>query len=379
MSVVRDLAKQDLKKVVCSIKKLPDDYDKAVVKAMKAILAPHYKMYRFGTSMYKYLIYAGDVDLYQKIPVPLLVKSMQDTVKRLLENGFIIGDIKAGIKYEHKELGYLVGTIQNGKPVGYDGKELRNYAKKHHIKDLYNVPDNPTFNQWLEINTIIHLFLTLRFSPKDILKGSITQDGKTYSLKDTILYNWVPPYSLDKIDCYVMSDKGRLIEVTNIYNVPVDSLGFSIQIIKLSIFDNLYIKKDYAKALKRAYTIARDIGDEEMLKKLVPFMISKINCGLSFLTDIKTALTILEKNDFKNVIEPIRIHLKSLLIRMKGYDVFDIVPFSNMIIKALSSKNDKEKVIYYLEKFKKDIQPIFNKITLDYINKMKIDLTPYTP
>ena len=108
-------------------------------------------------------------------------------------------------------------------------------------------------------------------------------------------------------------------------------------------------------------------------------MVSKINCGLSFLTDIKSALTILEKNDFKNVIEPIRIHLKSLLIRMKGYDVFDIEPFSNLLLKALSSKNDKNKVMHYLEKFKKDIQPIFNKITLDYINKMNIDLTPYIP
>ena len=374
---VRELVKHNLREVVCKKKIIPDDYPKDIYNAMVDISSPNYKMMRFGTSVYKHLIYASDIDLLQTIPVDKIMHEMQNVIRKLLSKGYIIGDIKAGIKNEHAILDNFVGSIRKGKLYGYSGEQIIRYAKTHNIKQLLNVPLNPNLKEWLEVKREIHLFLTLRFRPQDILNGYLIQDGKRYNLVNTIMNNWKPPVSLDKIDIYIIVN-GRIKELTNIYNLDFDVV-FNLQPIKLAIFENILLNNNYPKALKRAYTVAREMGDEEMLKKLTPFMVSKINCGITFLTDVKAVLTILEYNKMDTIKNVILMHLKCLIERMKDYECFNIIPFVNMIKRAITNINNEKEFIKILEDFTTKISKIFNFYTIQYIKKMKINLYKYMP
>ena len=139
-------------------------------------------------------------------------------------------------------------------------------------------------------------------------------------------------------------------------------------------------KLNYAKLLKRAFSISRMENNIVLLNKIVPFLTSNINYGATFITDINVVLDILQNgNSLLNVKKYILIHLKNLINRMKNFDLFDVKKYIIDIKKAISYINNQEKFILILENIKTNLKNIINDLTKNYIGSRDINLNILLP
>lgn len=374
---------KNLKNIVCPKKKFPNDYNKIERKAIKAISDPKYKIVFFGSSVFKSLIYAGDIDLFQIVPLDKIINSMQYVIKNLLKTDFIMGDIKAGIKPEYSIFLDLLGKIDNGKIIGYKPELIRKIANENNIDDLKEAPlyYGLTINKWIDTYTKIHNLITLRWKPKDILNGYIIEDNKKYFLKDTIKAR--PDDALNKIDIYYM-DNGRLIELTNVFLPSAPAVDNMIYGIKINLLTYLLPDKlNYLKALKRAYTASRMmptlfyIND---LNKITPILLSSINKFNTISTDLGVILD-LAKADNKLTLkqfEYIIIHLENLINRINnmGFNVPNII---NIINDAIDNIENKDLFVSLLKDAKNEVLKITNFNTKKYIKEYNINLNNFIP
>ena len=372
---------KDLKKFVCPKKIFPTDYPKDIIKAIKDITNKNYNIRLFGSNVFKNLIYAGDVDLDQSMPINKIEKTMKDIIKNLLKKNYIIGDIKVGIKNEFTDLYYLLGTVHNGVIIGYNPKKIMEIAKLYSIEELYNIPLNYglTLNKWLMVYDIIHNFLTLRWRPDDILNGYLIQDNNKYLLKDCIYKNW--DISMCKIDSYFMYNN-RLIEITNVLvpDIKIFNVDEALYNIKINLLTYLLPKKlNIAKALKRAYTITRVSTDILNLNKIAPFLISPVNYTSSLNTDVGVLLDILSVNVIKPYQNIIIMHLNNLLNKMNDFDLFDINKCIDLIKNAINNINDEEYFNDNLKQCKDILLKHINELAKVYINKYEINLNNFIP
>jgi len=366
----------ELKDFVCSKKKYPEDYEKETLKAIKIITSPYYDFVLFGSSVFKYLIYAGDIDILQPLPTKNIMVNMQSIINNIYMNKYIIGDIKAGIKNEYYGMYKSLGYIKNKNIYKYDYKYISKYNNINNL-NLVNLKVNPSLNDWLLLRDEIHKLITIRWTTDDILKGYKIEGTKMYDL-ETVIKN-KNDASLNKIDMYY-NDNDRLVEMTNVFlsnDESVDSNKFIYQI-KLNMLNYLLDEyKNYAKALKRAYTIARMSNDAIMLKKISPFLVSHINLFASVNSDINVVLDILESgNDIYNIRSLIYNHIKTILKKLKNLEMIDIY---NDLGKTLKLLNNQKLFISSLENVKKNVLLISNKLTNEYIIKNNIDLNKYIP
>ena len=373
---------KDLKKFVCAKKKFPSDYNEVQQKAIKTITDEKYKRIFFGSSVFKNLIYAGDIDLIQHIPINKIVSSMQYVINRVLKNNYIIGDIKAGVRPEYAVLIDYLGKIENGIIKNYKPELIKNFGIRNNINEIINPPSNYglTINKWLELFNTIHNLITIRWRPKDILNGFIIDSGKKYYMEDTIRAK--PDDALNKIDIYYM-DNDRLVELTNIFTYKFPEEGF-VYGISLGFLNYLMPDKlNYLKALKRAYSISRimpTIFRINDLNKIAPIMISRTNKFNTISTDLNLILDIIKVNDnlSKNHIEQIKTHLINLLNRIKIMG-FDIPKINNLIIDALNNMNNKNNFQDLLKTAKNEVLKITNTLTKKYIKEYNINLNNFLP
>lgn len=367
---------KELHKFVCTKKQYPSDYDKTVIEAVKTITIPKKDYIFFGTYHFKSLIYAGDIDILTlNLNINKIGEYMQDIIRRVIKKGYIIGDIKAGIKYKYVGLIHHVGQIKNSVIVGYNPVKLKqivdHYGLDLHIPHIYGL----TFPKWIELYDNIHKLITLRWRPQDILNGYLISDNEKYELNDVIRHYY--QYFLNKIDIYFVHD-GRIIEMTNIYEPrewdnrnEIPKIRFGM--LKLLMPNNL----NYAKALKRAYSVSRIEGNATILNKIVPFLTSDINFMASFVTDINIIFDILDAgNKLKDIKTKIITHLHQLTIKMEKLNMNKYI---NMINLALTHIDNEKTFIKILTFVVKDLIIIINKLTLKYIKDYEINLKSLYP
>ena len=374
---------KQLQKFVCETKEFPKDYSPIIREAIYDLSYKKVAINTFGSSKYKALIYAGDIDLIQFTKLSETPRIMKDVLAHIVKKNYIIGDIKAGVKIKHKILLSLIGDIKNGVIVNYKPDEIKEYAKLHNIEELSeNIPkrQNITFAEWFDVRVRVHNFLQLRWRPEDIFRGYLIQDGIKYNYRDSILHNLFPPYSLDKIDMYVPDEKNRLTEITNIFD-PSNEPFNEEQLwgIKYQIFENLFYKFNLPKAIKRAYSVAREFGNTQFLYKIAPYLVSPINEATSFNTDVNVMLDILKFHELKSVKKVFINHINQLINKMYKYDFFNVNFFIKLLKTALKNMDNDEKFKKILEEFIKKMLNILNFETKKYLKDYDINLLLFLP
>ena len=217
----------------------------------------------------------------------------------------------------------------------------------------------------------------MRWTPNDILNGYVVDEGIKYDLDDVIkhCYN----HGLNKIDMYFIYDD-RIIEMTNVFEAEQKIFTFPVALksIKMNMIKFLSPKfLNYAKALKRAYTVARIEGNATLLNKLKPFLTGNINYIASLNTDINALLDILDAdNNLHHIKNKVIKHLHNLIIRMEKINMDKYI---NMINLAITNIDDEKTFINILKTIKKDILNIINKLTSKYIKDYEINLKSLFP
>lgn len=321
--------KDELKKRVCTKKQYPLDYAPNYIEAIKDMTISDYKIVLFGSSVFKAIPYAGDIDLLQEVPANKILSLMQTIVQRLLIKKYLIGDIKAGIYPELIPLMLAVGEVKNGKIIGYDQKIIEKYNIEYNL-NLKNIQRPRNFREWMDIHNQIHDVIVVRVTPQELMYGWKNSMGKLYSLKETICNI----YGLNKIDAYAWLNN-KFIEITNvlIFDKALEyRQSKQIYGIKIDLFKNLFAD-NYTKALKRAYTLARIMNMPYELQKLTPFLSSNENLAASVLTDLKVLEEITTRINIYNIINKISIFLQTMIIKLSNVYVFD----TNIYIEAIKN------------------------------------------
>ncbi len=108
-------SKQLIKKEICKHKEYPLDYQNEIKKAVSIISIPQYPITLFGSSVFKSLLYAGDVDIFQVMDIDDIAPSMQTVIKKINKSNFILGDIKSGVNPILYPLSEMIGEIKDCK------------------------------------------------------------------------------------------------------------------------------------------------------------------------------------------------------------------------------------------------------------------------
>lgn len=360
--------KENLKewhKKVCTKKLFPEDYSPQLQKAIYTITTKKAPIVLFGTSIYKSLIYAGDVDIHQWVLTEDIPYHMQNTIRKIQDaNEYLIGDIKCGLNEKYLPLDIALGEVKKGK--------IKNYKPDVFNKSGWEVPskENITLESWVKIYNKLHELITLRWSPQDILNGYLMIDEDTkisleYASKQT---------PLNKIDMYGFIN-GKYLEITNVF-VPEVTVEPNL---KLNLLIQYY-SGNFAKAIKRAYAISRIFdkkNDSTNIKKLYPFLVSQTNLLSSCASDMDVIVVALTKGVSLNKIKNrVASSLNLIISKMGNYyetNIESIIEATKNLLLSIQNIDDKS-FVNILEKIEKDIKIIVNEQAVKYIKTKKLNL-----
>lgn len=369
---------KDLKKFVCSKKIFPLDYNDKTFKAIKAITTPKYDFLLFGSSAYKYLNLASDIDILQYVPADKFKESLYIIIKQLINKNFIIGDIKIGIKCYLRGLYDNLGFINNGVIKGYNPINIKRIVEKYKI-NISKIPNinEVNYENWMYLGEQIHEIIALRFTVEDVKRGYTLSDGIKYNIDDLILE--CQDLNLNKIDGYYILNN-RIIEITNILQISNKNSEDVLYNISLNMLKFLQPKfLNLNKALKRAYVLSRINNNENLLKKIYHYLIGKINYGSSLLVDFKVLNDILKVNKISNIKKEIIKHLLNLINRFKLFDLLPIENYINDINLLINNINNEEYFKQILKYLIIKLNNEINNLTLDYMKNNNIKLIYLLP
>lgn len=350
----------------------------------------------FGSWIYKSQQYPGDIDLIEieerccdrKEATKKFVKITQSIVDNIVKTRkFYVGDIKAGL-----DIAFLIdiGKINYSsdgsyKIVGYYVNEIRitlkylfaekflNEKEYKHLLSL--VPD--------KIDQISHEKLFEALRDKWLLRWTVKEIKQGYKMlapkRKFTLAEAINQPTMTKIDMwtnlnekfievsnvlvFIMKDKKGNKQVLNFTNATFDYVkGLKAEIQKL-IFSHKNFKP--FKAVKRMWAIARNIKDENMVKKLTPVMQSDLGRLSQISSELETLILILE-----GVRTPPMASILKQLDNMKYrlQNVYEVDIDNNELIKIfdklVSRKLKKATLIKNLEDLKKYFKKVIGDATI---------------
>ena len=125
---------KELDKFVYTKKIYPLDYPPSLIKAVKTLSNPNYEVEFFGSSVFKSLYLAGDVDLRQNLPLNKIYSSMVSILKKIKDENYILGDIKAGLDPRFELLKDALGYVKYGRVTNYKPSLIRQIAQNYNLK-----------------------------------------------------------------------------------------------------------------------------------------------------------------------------------------------------------------------------------------------------
>ena len=369
----------DLNKFMYDKKEFPLYFPDEIQKAIKLLTLKEDKVVLFGTSSLKSMLYAGDIDLVEKIKIKDQPEALKKIVKKILDNPeygtkYLIGDIKAGRRSFGRKLIESLGKIESNGIVDFNRKKIRKIFKENNI-EYGRIPINPDLGEWIKLFDFCHMIETLRWTPEEILKGVHKETGTTLkeACDDSVL---------TKVDLYAYVGT-KYMEITTILSYSF-KMSDVIEGIKLSLAHYLFQKKpNYLKSIKRANALSRLTGNCEYMSKVKDFLIGQVALLNSIKTDIDIILTITEKfgykinDDNKNYLYT---HLGSCISRLSNiYNIkipkklFELL---HEIQNKFESKNPK---IYYtkLNECMDIIEKIIDNEAEKFIDENDIDLLQF--
>jgi len=373
-------------------KKIPESYSHPIDSAIKLVTVPEEKYIAYGSSVFKSLKYASDVDLMQTFKTfntDKVINALREIIKKIqkTKNNYIT-DIKCGL--DERFIIDELGEIKNGKVIKLNKEKVSNKFNQLYQQKLITLQEYNEYNKLLNSNDIkdyldlveqIRIKVVQRWTPEEIIKGSKLYYGKTIYLKDAINHK-----ALTKIDMFTVLNN-KFTEFTNVlvflfkgkdgriqYSAAVDGDEFknNLKNMTFSLFNDK--NPNYLKGFKRIFTLARIYKDTQTLNKIYPLLISDINLLNKGKSDINAILTVME--DYDIPIEVIRINLDEIKTELSNIADFDFneKKIATTINDIYSGKIKKGDIYKTLKDITKQMQLVINQQTLNYIKLHNIDM-----
>lgn len=372
----------DVQKFAYTKKDYPLDYPLEVQKGIKLLSINPKNVLVFGTSSIKSMLYAGDIDLREFVPLKDHAKAIQKMVKQIISDKdygsrYILGDIKAGNTKVGEMLSSLLGDIINCQIIDYNPNELRKMFKE--LKINKNVPDQIDIPEWIKLFKVIHDIKIIRWTPDEILKG-VHHTG--VNLKQATLDS-----DLNKVDMYFYYN-GKYVEMTTVLDYAhgiVEDNNKIIKGLKLNLLSFLYKEPpNYLKVIKRANAISRLTGNCNYLSKVKDFLVGNV----ALLNSVKNDLDVLPEMiargfDINKNKEKLNSHISMMISRLSNVYVVDIPDEMflelHKIQESLQDKRniDVNKMLEFLENISDSIGEVVNCKTLEFINSSGISFKEF--
>jgi hypothetical protein len=226
-------------------KEFPNNYAEPVVKVIKAMsLTNGAKIQIVGSMAMRSQQYAGDYDMNEEVPVSSLADAVgrfQKMIGNLLTmKELFIGDIKAG-------------GISEEEPV--------------------------------------------RWTPKQVLKGSVDMNGKPYTLEDAFTSHYIT-----KVDVIALNEEGRFADFSCIYTFTKD--GKTLNSVPMNLKEGLrkdileYSKEgNWFKVIKRIFSFEKAGKSMKLIRDMIPILNGDLGRIYSLQSDVATILYLLENEE----------------------------------------------------------------------------------
>ena len=346
---------------------------KDVINKMGLIAINRDNLRPFGSWTIPSELYFGDVDYFEKESrqgenksevLGYYARKLQEIIRNVFKRKDVfLGDIKAGWDriFKLKHIGKLKFDAKGKfKVIDYNATKLKAelsdllkrklLTKKEFIDMIKYVTPKQT---QLEHETLFNLLRDkwlLRWSGNEILKGiKLLPGGRSITLKQAL-----DDPTLTKIDMWLFLF-GRWIEATNIYILyyvdedgkiellnytkePVELLNELKREVEKFAFRKLNDKP--LKMLKRIRTLARFLKDNEMMKKITPFMQSDV-ARISQITTDLTVISDILKNAEVAPLETLLLQLD--YVKDQIANIFELDIKKDLLYKAIDNLTRKKK------------------------------------
>jgi len=290
--ITQKINKKDIKEFQ-NTKLYENDYTEDILKAIHLLTFEPIQVNIFGSSHFRNLIYASDIDIIQnikksKIPIDFMMKTIINKIisDTEYENRYFITDIKSGFNNKYIELTKYIGYTNNGDVYEYNKEIFEIYKHKYSVLNFSYIPtygEDDFLNKWLNLYNELHKAIVVRWTIKDINNGYTNiNNGDMYLLRDA-----VKEKTFSKIDLYFFCDtRGKFVEMTNILTSEKDEIKEVEYNIALNGLQYILLKpQNIMKYLKRYYSYERIRKNYNFLKITTPFLTSNISLLYSCYSD----------------------------------------------------------------------------------------------
>lgn len=359
----------------------------------------------FGSYMYRFQKYPGDVDIVEKVEgsnLETLISSFIKALKRIVSN--ILSSRQT--RYIEAKCGYdsrydiKIGEIENGRYM-VDG-QLRTKIKELYQQQLLENDDYDDLMLILNYGNLLNAdsfdtvmkimrkYYILRWTSSEIMNEvKELPNGKILSLHDALTHKTM--VKLDEITFI----NGKLTEITNVYGLSYDNRdgGFTeiypisdANVLTVDIEKLYYSNMYYSpfKMIKRMYSYCRFKNTEfqssgyesnndrymGIIQKIVPILKSTLSLFYQLISEYKTILSFIEHGGNSKEVNKQLDGSKMKLNYVLNLSNDDIIHYSKMINNIIRS-NDK---VSLLEELIDDLMLKLNSETIKSL--MCINLNP---
>lgn len=365
-----------------------------------------------GTYSYRYSRFPSDIDLYESVSgccnVDDVVNKFERAIKKITLDVIskplhYFMEVKCGIDERYK---LDIGKLQNGQFIVNPNLRAQlmslyqqNLLSKDEYDEMIEILDRPNLGQ-LEyeiIDEMLRKYYVIRWTAHEILQGmKVLPGNKPILLNDAIrqksqinieIISFIGNRFIDESNFFVLAvakPDGSL----SMINLPQDYVTkfpeFFIEGLKKSIA-KLYYSKINAnpfKMLKRYWSLAKFLKDENMIRKIYPFLSSDVASINQIKSDFGTLAKLLKRS--KNV--PMNL-VTNELSNMKDR-VANIMLFSNEFIKEFNESIEKlinkfnssgqnvNELINDLHEMEDLFFDIVEKHTIEFLNRVGLSTPP---
>jgi len=359
---------------------------------LELIVNDESKSYLFGSYVYMGQLYPSDIDMHEIIYGCCKASNVYEKTVRILKKmvkkvdnkrGIYFSEVKAGIDHRFmidvndKDFIKKIGRLRD--------QEL---IKPRELRAMILLYEKNTQESIAQLEEMLRLMYTVRWSDKEILKGWKYLEGKK---KLTLLEAVSDPDSMIKIDIWAPIN-GRYIEITNFFILVIyDSKTGKFKILNDQHEGQSYLQQmqdqvwklshpphtNYFKMAKRMWNVARHIEDRNVIRKLNPLFQGSLARLNQIKADIDVLVMMFDKLD-SLPIKTIMAEINDFKVRIANiYDLdIDLGAIGEMIDEIIDlntgKKTDTTKISAKLEKMKKYISDIISEGTLEYLESVQL-------
>ena len=220
----------------------------------------------------------------------------------------------------------------------------------------------------------------LLWTPKDILKGSVTKDGKTYLFNDVL-----DEYSIIKIEIVAYVEGVGFVPMSNAFEfVKSNGEGINHEKITVDTVDSLrkdvkkfHEKGNLMKVLKRLYVIALTKKEKGLSNKLINIFNSDIGKIYNCKSDLEAIAEVIEKYHDKTNMQRAYNEIQKIKESVGMQSVYTFKKdFYKKFDKASLTKNPGI-LVKNLDQLKESILLVVNKLLKKQIKSDRINYKKY--